>query len=338
MVRWGKGIICYIKMILKYILNHFTKKKPIMIHISPTHRCNLRCKYCKIWEEGDETKELSLQEWKKVIDELSDWLGEAHIGVTGGEPFLRKDIFQILDYMVKKGLKPSLTTNGILLDYEMINRLSELNVFNIKVSFESMNKNTHDFFRGEGSYEKTYNAILNLKKKMNKTLIIIGVTINSKNIGELDELINFCKENDLKILFQNITGNFRVNYNGNFKEESEFKPNTKLNIKKTNMIINSSSELRLLSNYYGKKKFSYECSAQHKGNLWICDNGDIKLCQFMPKIGNANEGRIEDVWNSREADSMRKRMKGCKKICQFICYKKRSLFECYEMYRALYLK
>src|SRR3989344_1908979 len=133
-----------VKFIVKNVLNHCAQTasyhldKPIcvptMIHFAPTLRCNLRCKYCSIWQEGNIKEELSLEEWKKFLKDLHEWLGEAHIGITGGEPLLRKDIFEMLDYMCMTGLKPSLTTNGILLTHNAIEKLSRLNIFNINVS------------------------------------------------------------------------------------------------------------------------------------------------------------------------------------------------------------
>lgn len=347
-----------LKFVIKNALNYLAQEisyylnkpfcLPLIVHFLPTLRCNLKCKYCSIWKEGDIKKELDLKQWKKFLKELRDWAGKAHIGIPGGEPLLRKDIIDLLDYMCRLKLKPSLTTNGILLNDEIINKLSQLNIFNINISLESTNKNIHDFFRGEGSFEKTFNNILKLKealkKNNSKTLLIIETTLNSKNLSSIKDLLEFCEKNDFKIVFCNIVENLQIDYRGNFKSESEYKPEDKRKIdevfsfliknrKKT--IINSTAVLKLTRDYYKNKKINFKCFA-NVNSLFITHDGSVKLCQYLPPVGNIKEKGIKEIWRSKEANNQRKIIKKCKKICQFNCYKKRSLFEYYQTYRTLY--
>ncbi|MEK6906441.1 MAG: radical SAM protein [Nanoarchaeota archaeon] len=343
-----KNTINHIKQNMSYYLNK-PISFPTIIHFAPTLRCNLRCRYCSIWEEGNIKKEISLEDWKKFLLEMSKWVGKAHIGITGGEPLLRKDIFEILGFMNKLGLKTSFTTNGTLLDDKTIGKLSKLNLFNINISLESIDEIAHDFFRGDGNFNKTMNNLLKLKKAIDeeksKILVVVETTVNSENILLLPDILKFCEKNNLKIHFGNIVEKLKINYNGNYNEESEYKPKKNdwekiigsfnFLIKNKKNILNSKDELKMMRDYYTGKKINFKCSAVAR-NLFVSSDGDVKLCQYFPAIGNIKEENVKRIWYSEKANEQRKKIKKCTKICQFDCYKRKSLYEEYEMYKAMY--
>lgn len=347
-----KGLMFHYGQILSYYLN-----KPIcppkIIHFIPTKRCNLNCKYCNIWKEGNIKTELDAKTWIRIADEIHDWVGDAHIGVTGGEPLLRKDIFDILNHMKKIGLNISLTTNGIFVNKEeIIKNLVKLEPFNINFSIESLDPEEHGFFRGKNNLEKTCQNLLDLKKELIKnnspTLVIVETTLTQKNITSVKPLVEFCIKNNLKIHFGNVIENLAMDYKGDYKTESEYKPKQEDSQKiietfdyldkirkKTNMILSSSSALNMIRDYYLGKKIKFKCVANVR-NLVIDTDGSVKLCVHTPQVGNVKNSDIKDIWFSEKANEMRKFMKNCKKICQFYCNKQRSLFEEYEMYKAIF--
>lgn len=351
-----------VKFAVKNIINHYCQHFsyyinkpfcfPTVIHFAPTKRCNLRCRYCNIWKEGEIKNELDTKTWEKFLDDLHDWVGDTHVGVTGGEPLLRRDIFDILEYMKKLGFNISLTTNGILLNKEIIGKLLPLEPFNINISLDSLNPEEHDFFRGVSSFKKTYQNILHLKEELNKnksaTKLVVETALTKKNISNINKLVDFCMENYLKIHFGNIVANLTIDYKGDFKSESEYKPEKEDREKiirgfnylnriqeKTNMIVNSSSELNLIKGYYLGKKIRFVCVGNVR-NLFVDADGSVKLCSYTPSVGNIKQSNVKEIWYSKKADDTRKFMKKCKKICQFDCYKKRSLFENYQVYKSLY--
>ncbi|MDD5012028.1 MAG: radical SAM protein [Candidatus Nanoarchaeia archaeon] len=321
---------------------------PTMIYFAPTLRCNLQCKYCSIWKEGNIQEEMSLEKWKEFLKDIYNWVGKGqHIGITGGEPLLREDIFEILGFIRGLEFKTSLTTNGTLLNEKIIEKLTELNLFNINISLESLNEKTHDFFRGKGNFEKTLKNILKMKQALKdnnlKTLLIVETTLTSENLNGAVDLLKFCEENNLKIHFGNVVENLQIDYQGNFEKESEYKPKNSEDIDRVfsflishkKNIVNSTAELKMMQNYYKDKKISFKCSATAR-NIFVNYNGEVKLCQYFPRVGNIKENSIRNIWHSEKANEQRKIMKNCKKICQFDCYKQKSLFEEYELYKALY--
>jgi MoaA/NifB/PqqE/SkfB family radical SAM enzyme len=245
------------------------------------------------------------------------------------------------------GFKASLTTNGTLLNEDILGKLVKLNIFNINISLESLNEKTHDFFRGKGNFEKTQKNILKLKQALKnnnaKTLLVVETTLTSENLGGIIDLLKFCEENNLKIHLGNIVENLQIDYKGNFEKESEYKPKNSEEVdrifsflmRNKKNVVNSTEELKMMQDYYKNKKINFKCSATAR-NVLVNYNGEVKLCQYFPSVGNIEEDSIKNIWHSEKANEQRKVMKNCKKICQFDCYKQKSLFEEYELYRGLY--
>ena len=91
--------------------------KPRYFAFALTDRCQSHCSTCNGWQTPAENKfdELSTNDWKFVLSSLHEWLGEFDFIFTGGEPFLREDIYELADYAAALGLKPKVITNGLAL-------------------------------------------------------------------------------------------------------------------------------------------------------------------------------------------------------------------------------
>jgi MoaA/NifB/PqqE/SkfB family radical SAM enzyme len=90
--------------------------KPLYVKIKLTWRCNLRCQMCNYWRQ-ERHNALSPELLRTIVDELAE-LGCGKIHLSGGEPLLREDLFELIEYMVAKGMRVNLTTNGTLLTRE----------------------------------------------------------------------------------------------------------------------------------------------------------------------------------------------------------------------------
>ena len=150
-----------------------------------THNCNYGCSYCifscnKKRVEGELTK----KECFHVIDELVN-NGFKHLKITGGEPFMRKDIVEILEYASKK-LIVDVSTNASLITDEIVSKLNKLNLKMIHVSLDG-NKIEHESVRGKLTYDRTIKGLNALRKSKNK--IRIGSVIHANNENNLENLI-----------------------------------------------------------------------------------------------------------------------------------------------------
>jgi radical SAM protein with 4Fe4S-binding SPASM domain len=158
----------------------------IQLHL--TERCNLTCTHC--YQSGKSSDELSLAEIRSVIGEVADMLGEwsaaydvtfsSSFNITGGEPFLRQDIFPVLEELAEKRIDAYLLSNGILINKDKAEVLSRLGVKGVQVSIEGPEK-IHDAIRGKGSLKRSLSGIqclldAGIEVTMNTTLSDINAT------------------------------------------------------------------------------------------------------------------------------------------------------------------
>ena len=150
-----------------------------------THNCNYGCSYCIF--SCDKKKvdgELTTKECLHVIDELVK-NGFKYLKITGGEPFIREDLIEILEYASKK-LIVDVSTNASLINDEIVNKLNKINLKMIHVSLDG-NKEEHEAVRGKLTYERTINGLKSLKHSKNK--VRIGSVIHAKNENNLENLV-----------------------------------------------------------------------------------------------------------------------------------------------------
>jgi radical SAM protein with 4Fe4S-binding SPASM domain len=158
---------------------------PILdLTVTLTHRCNLRCVHCLCQagpEKGTLSEELSTKEIKTALVEYSKLTEMGRVTLTGGEPFLRSDLYEIVKHCHELGLRPVIFTNGFLLDEEVMNRYAPFLV-GIQVSLDGATREVHDRVRGQGSFERAFRAI-RLAKRAGKR-VAIAVTLNPFNVED----------------------------------------------------------------------------------------------------------------------------------------------------------
>jgi radical SAM protein with 4Fe4S-binding SPASM domain len=165
-----------------------TLRFPLHIEIKITNACNLNCIHCISNAGVARQNELHKKEIFRIIDEAENH-NTFTIGLTGGEPFLRKDIFEIIDYIRKKKINLTITTNGTLLDRKIIEKIKN-KISLLRISLDHSGPIKHDTFRrSSGAFEKTSNAI-NLLKEYKKYFQVAILTVVSKyNFHDLSDII-----------------------------------------------------------------------------------------------------------------------------------------------------
>lgn len=186
----------YIKLCkLGIIEDKFNKKdinnKSILFEI--TNRCNLKCTHCCIDADGviSDKKELSTREVKVVLDKLIQWNPES-IALTGGEPMLRKDFFEILKYLKENynGLV-CVSTNGTLIGEENVKILTKF-ADQIDISIDGIDEETCSIVRGKGVFDKVISSVL-LLQKSGFEKISLSMIFGNKNSHLKKEFVNLNK-------------------------------------------------------------------------------------------------------------------------------------------------
>ncbi len=303
--------------------------KPSSIHFCVTHHCCLSCRHCDIWKIKDEREELTTEQLKNSIFKLKKWLGSFNLNISGGEPFLRKDLIEIIKFSRKIGVAVTVTTNGILINKEMAKKIGESGIKNINISLDGFEKR-HDYLRNkEGAYNGVMNAVNYLKEF--KVPVYIASVITKDNLGEIPAMIDWVKTNKLDgINFQPLMQNFGAVYDPDWYKQSEFWPEEKekvenimdtlVEMKRGGMpIVNSTKQLKLMEIYFKdpNKHASLECKVGKK-NFSINEYGDVMLCFFMKPIGNITREKPEKIWCSEEARIRRKQIDACKRNCDLL--------------------
>src|SRR3990172_7047369 len=164
---------------------------PFLVSWNLTKRCNLKCDHCYLDStEIDGTSDISTNDAKTIIDEISSLNPNALLIMTGGEPLLRQDFFSLAEYASNNGLMVVVGTNGTLIDDSAAKELLKSGVKGVGISIDSITPDYHDSFRGiAGAWEKTVKGMEVLKK--------YGIpfqtqfTIAKANKQELEQVILF---------------------------------------------------------------------------------------------------------------------------------------------------
>ena len=165
-----------------------------------TNRCNLRCLHCyqDTFKDRDELKWRNL---KKICDNLIESMKAKNkkltISLTGGEPFLKEEIFDIIGYLSLSGYVSNLSiiTNGILIDKFITKLTSFSKLRTLFVSLEAVTPGINDSIRGKGSFEKVLQNIRILKE--NGFSVFIMFTVLRRNLKEAEKLMDFSRTNCL---------------------------------------------------------------------------------------------------------------------------------------------
>lgn len=146
-----------------------TSQQEFFVQWHLTEKCNLRCSHC--YQTGVAPEELSRREIGEVLAEIEDMLKawergsglafSPSINVTGGEPFLRPDLFEILAAIRGQGFVASLLTNGTLVDAQKAAALARLGISGVQVSLEGPAE-IHDAIRGPGSFAASCRGVSHL--------------------------------------------------------------------------------------------------------------------------------------------------------------------------------
>jgi len=160
-----------------------------MIAWELTRGCNLSCKHCRASSElGPYPGELSKEECFRVMDEIS-LISKPVIILTGGEPLLRADIFDLAKYGTNKGFRMVMATNGTLLTEEIAIKMKESGIQRISVSLDGPSPETHDSFRQvNGAFEKSIHGI-DIAKKVGLPFQI-NTTITKGNLLLLPDILD----------------------------------------------------------------------------------------------------------------------------------------------------
>ncbi len=149
-------------MFLKRLLRNRVNLKNFVFEITP--RCNENCIYCyNVWKHCRYKKgELSAEKWKEIIVKLKEETKIKQIAISGGEPLLYEELFELIEFIKKEGITVNLLTNGSLIDEEKASKLVELGVSIFEIPLIADNAKLHRELKGTNDFEKVLEGFANL--------------------------------------------------------------------------------------------------------------------------------------------------------------------------------
>jgi radical SAM protein with 4Fe4S-binding SPASM domain len=304
----------------------FISGAPFLVVWDITYACNLKCKHCYAGAGKSLKEELSTEEAKQTIDIL-DRVSVPIIAFSGGEPLVRKDIFELTIHVYDKGIYVAIATNGTLISKEKAREMKEAGVQFVQISLDGASAETHDSFRGvKGVYEKTIQGIKNCVDE--GFFVDIATTATHYNYKEVPKIIDLCE--DLGVNWFMIY-NFIPTGRGKFISENDLTPEEREELlqglwerlksgSKVNVLSTAPQFARIaLEAEIGENKkivpthFANPSLSGKLVNLaefiggcgcgrFYCairPNGDIEPCVFFPfKIGNVKEDDFENLWKN----------------------------------------
>ena len=167
---------------------------PVVVWNS-TRTCNLKCRHCYMSSDAKKYQnELTTAEAKQFIDDLADFNVPVLL-FSGGEPLIRPDFFELADYAAKKGVRPTLSTNGTLITPEVARKIKDIGVGYVGISLDGL-REVNDKFRGKaGAFEAAMNGIKNCVAVDQR--VGLRFTINHHNIQELENIFDFIEEENI---------------------------------------------------------------------------------------------------------------------------------------------
>jgi heme b synthase len=159
-----------------------------------TRRCNLKCVHCRS-SSGLEAKghpDFTLDEARRVLDDIASY-GRPVVVLSGGEPLLRPDVFEIASHGTGLGLRMCLATNGTLMTQEICDRIKAVGIKMVSLSLDGASAEVHDNFRNQpGAFAGTLNAARLFKE--NDIPFLINSSFTKRNQDEIPKIYQLAKE------------------------------------------------------------------------------------------------------------------------------------------------
>lgn len=314
------------KSLAKTYLNSKIFDKPFYVLYFVTRRCNIKCPMCSIFTHGDKKQELTLPEIKELAKNLKE-IGAGMVILTGGEPFLREDLHEIVHIFSSRGILVRGQSNGILVTREKLKACYDGGMGFFTVSLDSADRNKFDTMCGhKGLWDSAVNAIrMSVEMQPHGYSTLANTVISSRNIDELPDIARFVDSlgafigfdpvhiqenstiysNDKSML---VSGEDRARIEHSFKELIKLKKSG-CRIGNSLKFIETAMECMLAGDY------RWRCDA---GRLFfgISDSGEIMPCKHFNGLSTNRGSSLAEIFRSKTfKEKCNSQIDGCGGCC-----------------------
>jgi Fe-coproporphyrin III synthase len=282
-----------------------------------TYRCNAKCHMCNIWKYPSQNiKEITAKDLEKLPS------GLAFANITGGEPFLRSDIEELVKVVLKKTKRLVISTNGYFTD-KIVALAKKYPTVGFRVSIEGLPA-ANDELRGlKDGFDHGIRTLISLHELGVKD-IGFGITVSDKNAKDLLELYHLAKWLGLEFATAATHNTYYFHkFDNEFKDKKnitgEFKKLVKelLRSKKPKDWFRAYFNYGLINYINGNKRL---LPCEMGTDVFFLDPfGEVYPCNGMDwSMGNIKKQSFDDIWNSDKAKAVREKVRNCKKNCWMV--------------------
>ena len=295
-----------------------SKQKKLNGTVIVTYRCNARCSMCNRYKAPSNPKEeISLETIKKLPKMY-------FTNITGGEPFIREDLKDIVRELYKKSDRIVISTNGFFTD-RIVDLCKEFPQIGIRISIEGLEKTNNEIRGLENGFQRGYSTLKRLRE-MGMKDVGFGMTVQDKNAPDLVPLYNLSDEMGMEFATASLHNSF---YFVEAKNIIKDRPMVAKNFEKlVNELLKSNSPKKwfrayfnhgLINYIYGQKRL-LPCDMSFD-TFFIDPYGDVMPCNGTKDkevMGNLNLQTWDELWNSPDADKVRAKVRCCDRDCWMI--------------------
>lgn len=306
---------------------------PWFINVIVTTKCNLRCHMCASYK-GKHQHLGPVEDFFGFFDRLAHWLPKSRMVVlTGGEPLLHPDIFEIVSHISSLGFITALNTNGAALNIEAVDKLVNGGLSVINLSLDAIGAKHEEQRNAPGLYQGIMDMIHHMTNNTKLSVSVVSV-ISAYNAKELPLMVKtlFEKPGLSSIQFQAIIPTMAMDWNPEFYENDPMWPQNKRQQDEVLTALDELSELRdeghpinnPASQFAHWRKY-FQNPHDFCSDL-VCDVGDdsliiladgsVSFCNRFEKLGTLKDDPKE-LWDSKKGQKLRRQMKKCKHSCNF---------------------
>lgn len=283
-----------------------------------TYRCNARCTMCNRYKvPSDPDKELTMETIKKLPPMY-------FTNITGGEPFIREDLKDIVRELYKKSDRIVISTNGFFTD-RIVDLCKEFPQVGIRISIEGLEQTNNEIRGLEDGFNKGYSTLKKLRE-MGMKDVGFGMTVQDKNACDLVPLYDLSDEMGMEFATASLHNSFYFVENNNIIKDREMVAQNFEDL--INRLLASKSPKKwfrayfnhgLINYIYGQKRL-LKCNMSFD-TFFIDPYGDVMPCNGTKDkevMGNLNTMSWDEVWNCEQAEKVRKKVRCCNRECWMI--------------------
>lgn len=273
-------------------------RAPVNVTWEISLQCNLRCVHCLSDAGRTSENELSHGECLRLMDQFTA-LKVFQVNIGGGEPFMRPDFLDLLDYCHKKGLVTCVSTNGTLVDRALAERLSGLPMLYLQVSLDGATEEVNDAIRGRGTFKKILHALDCLASK--GVRFSINSVLTRTNFAQLETLRDMAGEYGAELR----VSRFRPSGRGKECKDSLGPTTDQLEAfaewLEGHDLVRTGDSFFCLTSDNRREKGLDMCGAA-KMTCCVSPDGDVYPCAFLQEApfhaGNIREKSFKDIWDN----------------------------------------